>query len=1130
MEQLATALPLWSDRSLSLPLLNSDLSGLSGEHRLTAELGAPFDDGLGRDDADRFEQALLRTIDCSSARKKEGVDISTTTGASTQNEAPLSFASRISEEYRSGFYADLVKDADSLSPAHAQACAGQAGLEPAATNLLCGYAAKLTLGEISLSPFVPPRVAASPTPTSRVDSIPPSLSRVKSGSSFMGSAADADADREVAGCFKEACFPPSHETLKCKDGVVDYGVLNLWWGLVQDQMGTLSLELDSLRLAHTQLQTRQADVLFQHVELEKVNESRVLIDQLADEQALFRAALQAERHERIAACDAWASLKEELWTRTASNEEQQQLMSDLRASLAAEVAQRQEAEGRQGEQLSEELERKLLAAAEKDKNHQGSCNSMLELQLESLGREIKSEREEWSLRRAELQKNIILHISEQENVLSAERLARETLQGSIQKQIDSEKAAHDLRVQELFQQFAEERRLQASSAEALAAEVQNVFAVVADTVSAQKANFSELQHSVSERLDKSEEQTSHLQNGLDTMHEELAALSKCCGEQQQAQLAVFHDSSIAQKDYLSQLQGSVSEKLQQHRDEFKTMHAELATLRAACLQMPAPLVVEPQQPGEIAVLRDSLVAQEANLVQLQESVGKLSKQYMENHQATRAEAETMRASLEMQKASCVSSGQLLSIEKKLNSVEEKLAQQLLSLNEKLAEQKDVMQPLDKSSRSIQSKVAEAKPNEGPAAPCDSIYRDLSNATHAQLAAFADYLEEQKSELQQNMLVVSSRVDGALERERVHTKSLLDRAQSVMTDDMVTRRDFAVETERLWQAIKPQNFRTLTDNSEHWKCPRCSELNRRIRDKCNNCGTICSARTSPCTSPNRQLTPERKDITGRTMPPVVARILSSSYRPPQQAPASPRVASGGSRGPPSPRPCGPSEVVVIQVQPLSARGSGSHLCQIGSGSREVVASMPARDGSTEVPATKAVPLAEGRVTQAPTPLSARGAHVSPSPLRGCQLPLPERTGPVQAQPRVAASSPLRTSQLPLPERTGAVSPRFQEESIALSAKLPVTRQASGGRLGAMKPGCRVTVLTEFLYAGKEQPFIEGMQGTVTQVDACGDALIDFDDLDVRRWVLRRDFDKLQLQSAAFQPAVRSKNACAAALHH
>lgn len=58
---------------------------------------------------------------------------------------------------------------------------------------------------------------------------------------------------------------------------------------------------------------------------------------------------------------------------------------------------------------------------------------------------------------------------------------------------------------------------------------------------------------------------------------------------------------------------------------------------------------------------------------------------------------------------------------------------------------------------------------------------------------------------------------------------------------------------------------------------------------------------------------------------------------------------------------------------------------------------------------------------------------------------------------------------------------------------------------------MVVRTDFQYCGKE-PLKQGMEGTLIKIDNTGDALIDFDGVEVRRWVLKRDFSKLQLQMA------------------
>lgn len=64
------------------------------------------------------------------------------------------------------------------------------------------------------------------------------------------------------------------------------------------------------------------------------------------------------------------------------------------------------------------------------------------------------------------------------------------------------------------------------------------------------------------------------------------------------------------------------------------------------------------------------------------------------------------------------------------------------------------------------------------------------------------------------------------------------------------------------------------------------------------------------------------------------------------------------------------------------------------------------------------------------------------------------------------------------------------------------------------GSRVILTTDINYLDKE-PLKQGMQGSLIRIDQTGDALVDFDDLGLRRWVLACDLDKLQLQGVTPQ---------------
>merc|ERR1712125_253198 len=99
-------------------------------------------------------------------------------------------------------------------------------------------------------------------------------------------------------------------------------------------------------------------------------------------------------------------------------------------------------------------------AVEKERNDVGSSNGILQSQVDSLSREIESEREEWSRRRAELQGKILQYLSDQEKILSVEKESRETMQAHMQEQLDAVKATLERSVQDLRAQLADERRLQ----------------------------------------------------------------------------------------------------------------------------------------------------------------------------------------------------------------------------------------------------------------------------------------------------------------------------------------------------------------------------------------------------------------------------------------------------------------------------------------------------------------------------------------------------------------------------------------------------------------------------------------------------------------------------------------------
>merc|ERR1740133_790132 len=128
----------------------------------------------------------------------------------------------------------------------------------------------------------PPRQMSAPsssvvTPRSHMHTAPiPELATSALGDSG-GDRDSASSVRREAPCFRSSLEALTGDASKGKEGAIDQtqtGVLNLWWGLIQDQMGTLTREIDALRLANSQIQARQTEALMNRSDPhgERVNE------------------------------------------------------------------------------------------------------------------------------------------------------------------------------------------------------------------------------------------------------------------------------------------------------------------------------------------------------------------------------------------------------------------------------------------------------------------------------------------------------------------------------------------------------------------------------------------------------------------------------------------------------------------------------------------------------------------------------------------------------------------------------------------------------------------------------------------------------------------------------------------
>jgi hypothetical protein len=205
-------------------------------------------------------------------------------------------------------------------------------------------------------------------------------------------------------------------------------ILEMWWSLVQDQVGALNREIESLRLANAQIQARFAELLTASAASE-ANENSKTAALLAQELQRFHADLQVEREERTIEVES---------TREGMREELKRHADAVAEELRRERVQLQEALGEEVGVLKQELaveknsrcdaqqalaEQLQRLAGDVQKEHQNHVAEFRVLQnkVEVMGRDIEAEREEWTTRRSNLLGKILQHISDQEQSAKQER-------------------------------------------------------------------------------------------------------------------------------------------------------------------------------------------------------------------------------------------------------------------------------------------------------------------------------------------------------------------------------------------------------------------------------------------------------------------------------------------------------------------------------------------------------------------------------------------------------------------------------------------------------------------------------------------------------------------------------------
>mmetsp|Transcript_160274 Transcript_160274/g.307542 ORF Transcript_160274/g.307542 Transcript_160274/m.307542 type:complete len:648 (-) Transcript_160274:112-2055(-) len=305
------------------------------------------------------------------------------------------------------------------------------------------------------------------------------------------------------------------------------GLMKVWCALMQDQVGTVIRDMDSLRASNSQLLTRldaQANL---------ANDNMMSMHRLEQEVKNIKLAEQAEREERSAAFNkAWDAISAETQKRAEIRDEQQRAFLQLRSVLDEEIRTRQDAHERQDEKVHKflanfrsefraELEQqsnlikqaldlqtalkqvverearersvleenvagmttKWTAAVEKAMKSCSSGQDMLQSQIELITKDISAERRDWGLRRAELQSKILHSLAEQEVMLVQERQARHE---QYEKLSTVERQARAAQHESLLEKLSSER---SANSKLIAENRDELQQLLTDTVASHAAEF-----------------------------------------------------------------------------------------------------------------------------------------------------------------------------------------------------------------------------------------------------------------------------------------------------------------------------------------------------------------------------------------------------------------------------------------------------------------------------------------------------------------------------------------------------------------------------------------------------------------------------------------------------------------
>lgn len=221
------------------------------------------------------------------------------------------------------------------------------------------------------------------------------------------------------------------------------GLLQVWWGSMQDQIGAVKGEIASLRTTISQLQARLSETVLHWKECSGV------LSQVAEEQKVFRSNLETEREARSSTLDQASE------------------------ALKAEVV---------------EFQRKFSMALVDEQQSRNSCLVMLHSQVAALSSELATERDESAKRetsrRNELHTNLTTWFLEQQDCH----------QKSIMEHITAEMTARDQQLQKVSSQKVSMESIRNEMNELRAASAQ----MISDRLGSQKVSVESIKNEMDE--------------------------------------------------------------------------------------------------------------------------------------------------------------------------------------------------------------------------------------------------------------------------------------------------------------------------------------------------------------------------------------------------------------------------------------------------------------------------------------------------------------------------------------------------------------------------------------------------------------------------------------------------------